>query len=782
MSFKSYNVLDGNEAFKRFKVAGDGTNDNPFVPIMRLEVTPDVTSVTGWSNPLSDDNVASEKIIKETIDNQELTAVSFDSNTGIITFEKEKGDLSVNIAAGLNKFIQSATFDTNNGVLTFTYNDLTTTTVDLDGRYAITLDESIDNQGTTPATMSTDIDVRMSDNTGWAFQDPTGATDILKIYRDGSDNKIAADAFFMTFNNGSTATWQKGLNVAVSTQGIQIGVDLGTIKTSGILKLEASQRIETNEALHINTDGQTIKIGDSNGLIQTDGNLTLETINSNNMFLRSGSGLYFDDTNRLGSGRIVELNISSSQSDWSSSVTKYGSTTSLLAMINQAIIDLSNHSVTELSDVTSAGSGEIITTLERNKLAGIADGAEVNVNADWNATTGDAQILNKPTDITDLSTHSVTELSDVTNAGSGEIIKVGERTKLTQITVNQPVNLDTMESDIAANNLKVTNATHTGEVTGAGFLTISNDVVDNQKLTNMATGTVKGRVSAGTGNPEDIDIDTDLKSALNLTNADVGLGNVQNVDQTNADNITSGTLASARYNDPTKSFTQDDGESIATDVVKARDTSGFRIANQSDTANLIMNDNGTVVIYPNTGDINVFIVGNISSVKDITSTGEIQSLTTGRNSYIARTIGADFVGTVATEYIPKFANTILSNTTIYSYDNTLGEFTFLKAGIYKVCYSIIGEQVNYGREVVWRVVVETGTTTFSNNWGEGYGFTRRDNKGHICNVTNTAILQVTANQKLRLRLQIAKDDDSFGDTLTGVTVKANSIINIQYLG
>ena len=33
---------------------------------------------------------------------------------------------------------------------------------------------------------------------------------------------------------------------------------------------------------------------------------------------------------------------------------------------------------------------------EKNKLAGIADGAEVNVNADWNATTGDAQILNKP--------------------------------------------------------------------------------------------------------------------------------------------------------------------------------------------------------------------------------------------------------------------------------------------------------------------------------------------------------------------------------------------------
>lgn len=42
------------------------------------------------------------------------------------------------------------------------------------------------------------------------------------------------------------------------------------------------------------------------------------------------------------------------------------------------------------------------TTAEKNKLAGIQAGAEVNVNADWNATSGDAQILNKPT-IPDVS-------------------------------------------------------------------------------------------------------------------------------------------------------------------------------------------------------------------------------------------------------------------------------------------------------------------------------------------------------------------------------------------
>lgn len=41
-------------------------------------------------------------------------------------------------------------------------------------------------------------------------------------------------------------------------------------------------------------------------------------------------------------------------------------------------------------------STEDYTATEKTKLSGIQSGAEVNVNADWNAVTGDAQILNKP--------------------------------------------------------------------------------------------------------------------------------------------------------------------------------------------------------------------------------------------------------------------------------------------------------------------------------------------------------------------------------------------------
>lgn len=76
--------------------------------------------------------------------------------------------------------------------------------------------------------------------------------------------------------------------------------------------------------------------------------------------------------------------------------------------ITSLTTDLGN----KVDKVTGKGlSAEDYTSDEKTKLSGIATGAEVNVNADWNATTGDAQILNKPTipdelaDLTADSTH-----------------------------------------------------------------------------------------------------------------------------------------------------------------------------------------------------------------------------------------------------------------------------------------------------------------------------------------------------------------------------------------
>jgi len=51
------------------------------------------------------------------------------------------------------------------------------------------------------------------------------------------------------------------------------------------------------------------------------------------------------------------------------------------------------------------------TTALETKLNGIAPGAEVNVNADWNAVSGDAQILNKPSLATVATSGSAADLT-----------------------------------------------------------------------------------------------------------------------------------------------------------------------------------------------------------------------------------------------------------------------------------------------------------------------------------------------------------------------------------
>jgi nitrogen fixation protein len=60
----------------------------------------------------------------------------------------------------------------------------------------------------------------------------------------------------------------------------------------------------------------------------------------------------------------------------------------------QVVSDNGTSATIPLSDSVNAG---LFSPVEKSKLNGIATGAEVNVNADWNATTGDALILNKPT-------------------------------------------------------------------------------------------------------------------------------------------------------------------------------------------------------------------------------------------------------------------------------------------------------------------------------------------------------------------------------------------------
>ena len=148
-------------------------------------------------------------------------------------------------------------------------------------------------------------------------------------------------------------------------------------------------------------------------------------------------------------------------------------------------------------------SEEDFTTAEKNKLAGIEAGAEVNVNADWNATSGDAEILNKPTipSVTglvpytgavanvDLGTHKLTakdlvvnhpsgsgDAATITKGGSGEALKVvkssgsgnaasitGGVTLLSELDLQTPL-ADSEIASAATWNAKIGGAVSIGQV------------------------------------------------------------------------------------------------------------------------------------------------------------------------------------------------------------------------------------------------------------------------------------------------------------------------------
>ena len=192
-------------------------------------------------------------------------------------------------------------------------------------------------------------------------------------------------------------------------------------------------------------------------------------------------------------------------------------------------------------DVTSAGGGA--TTIADNVVtnAKLAD-MTANLIKGRISTTGDPQDLTATQVRTILNvadgannyTHP-NHSGDVTSAGGGattiadNVVTNAKLSDMVQATIKgrasgagtgDPVDLTAAQARTILNVEDGANAyvhpNHTGDVTssGGGATTIANnavttakiinDAVTNAKLANMATATIKGRTTAGTGDPEDL--------------------------------------------------------------------------------------------------------------------------------------------------------------------------------------------------------------------------------------------------------------------------------------
>ena len=133
------------------------------------------------------------------------------------------------------------------------------------------------------------------------------------------------------------------------------------------------------------------------------------------------------------------------KSNWNDANAKkhVHSNQSILDTLTQALLDKWNTVSDKVDKVTGKGlSSNDFSTALLNKLNGIADGAEVNVQADWSVTdaTADAFIKNKPASFPPSShTHTKAQISDMP-------------TKLSQFT-NDPGYLTSADIDTSQNHV-----------------------------------------------------------------------------------------------------------------------------------------------------------------------------------------------------------------------------------------------------------------------------------------------------------------------------------------
>jgi len=196
----------------------------------------------------------------------------------------------------------------------------------------------------------------------------------------------------------------------------------GTKTVTGDLSFEGAtdNTNETKLAITDPTADRTITLPDTTGTVVTTG----DTGTVSNTMLAGNSV----DSSKIADGSIVNADINASAAiDGSKLQAASSSNAGSMSASDKSKLDAIESSATgdqsnaEIKTAYEANSDtNAFTDAEKTKLSGIATGAEVNVQSDFNATSGDAVILNKPTIPSALN-----DLSDVntTGAADGKILK-----------------------------------------------------------------------------------------------------------------------------------------------------------------------------------------------------------------------------------------------------------------------------------------------------------------------------------------------------------------------
>ena len=142
--------------------------------------------------------------------------------------------------------------------------------------------------------------------------------------------------------------------------------------------------------------------------------------------------------------------------------------------VNNGVVvsDTGTDATISLADATNAG---LILASEKTKLAGIAVGAEVNVNPDWLATSGDAQILNKPLSLPTANVKHSVKYAEALTIGQAVYVSSADGTN--------------MLVSKADNSTEATSSKTIGLVTASGATNYQGEVITEGLLAGLDTST-----------------------------------------------------------------------------------------------------------------------------------------------------------------------------------------------------------------------------------------------------------------------------------------------------
>ena len=259
------------------------------------------------------------------------------------------------------------------------------------------------------------------------------------IYRVDSVTDSGTYKVLNLTNQDASGQLQKGVEYYVSTLGNNLKNlnSFSVTSLSDVTSAGSGQIITAAERILFNTVTEKVNKSDvQNNLTSNGPTADEQPLSAYQGYVLKG---YIDTINALLASDNVDLDTLQEVVDF---IEANKSTLDSLTISNIAGLQIALDGKVDVI-VGKGLSTEDFTTALKTKLEGIADAAEVNIQSDWNEsnTSSDSYIQNKPTDLTIIGNYSVTGLNDVTSAGSGEIITVAERSKLTAINVNAEQNV-----------------------------------------------------------------------------------------------------------------------------------------------------------------------------------------------------------------------------------------------------------------------------------------------------------------------------------------------------